>query len=36
MKHGQFWVLTQDDLRGATFHGKDFTNTVSLEVKALS
>src|SRR5215467_1706141 len=35
MKHGQFWVLTQDDLRGATFRGKDFTNTASLEVKAL-
>jgi ion channel/pentapeptide repeat protein len=36
MKGKEFWVLTQDDLRGASFIGQEFIRTPSLEVKALS
>jgi hypothetical protein len=36
MMSKEFWVLTQDDLRGAMFIGEDFMGTPSLEVKALS
>ena len=36
MTDGAFWVLTQDDLRGAHFKREDFSNTTSLGKKSLS
>jgi len=36
MTDGAFWVLTQDDLRGASFGGEDFSNSPSLGKKSLS
>ena len=36
MVDGAFWVLTQDDLRGASFISEDFSNSPSLGKKSLS
>ncbi len=36
MAEGAFWVLTQDDLRGASFSKEDFSNSPSLGKKSLS
>jgi len=36
MKENDFWVLTQDDLRGACFYNEDFSNSPSLGKKSLS
>ncbi|OLU16982.1 voltage-gated potassium channel [Pseudomonas sp. PA1(2017)] len=36
MTEGDFWVLTQDDLRGIRFYNEDVSNTPSLAKKALS
>ncbi len=36
IKGDSFWVLTQDDLRGANFYSEDFSNKSSLRKKALS
>lgn len=36
MTENEFWVLTQDDLRGIRFYNEDISNTPSFEKKALS
>lgn len=36
MTEGEFWVLTQDDLRGIKFYNEDISNSPSFEKKALS
>ena len=36
MTRNEFWVLTQDDLRGISFYNEDISDTPSFEKKALS